>query len=54
MAITLAQGIMLGVFAIIAGLDSWLEILYIFRPMARMSMVRTKIVRFCRMRMVVT
>lgn len=32
MAITLAQGIMLGVFAIIAGLDSWLEILYIFRP----------------------
>jgi PTS system galactosamine-specific IIC component len=32
MAITLAQGIMLGVFAILAGLDSWLEVFYIFRP----------------------
>ncbi len=32
MAITLAQGILLGVFAIIAGLDSWLEVFYIFRP----------------------
>lgn len=32
MAITLIQGILLSVFAIIAGLDSWLEVLYIFRP----------------------
>ncbi|MDN6036726.1 MAG: PTS N-acetylgalactosamine transporter subunit IIC [Lactococcus raffinolactis] len=32
MAITLTQGLMLGIFAIVAGLDSWLEVLYIFRP----------------------
>lgn len=32
MSITLAQGIMLGIFAIFAGLDSWLEVFYIFRP----------------------
>lgn len=32
MPITLTQGILLGVFAIIAGLDSWLEVFYIFRP----------------------
>ncbi len=30
MPITLAQGLLLGIFAIIAGLDSWLEVfLYI-------------------------
>ena len=32
MPITLAQGLLLGIFAIIAGLDSWLEVFYIFRP----------------------
>lgn len=32
MAITLTQGLLLSIFAIIAGLDSWLEVLYIFRP----------------------
>lgn len=32
MAITLTQGLLLGIFAIIAGLDSWLEVFYIFRP----------------------
>ncbi|APX71685.1 PTS galactosamine transporter subunit IIC [Companilactobacillus allii] len=32
MAITMAQGLMLAIFAAIAGLDSWLEVLYIFRP----------------------
>lgn len=32
MAITLAQGVMLGLFAVVAGLDSWLEVFYIFRP----------------------
>ncbi|MGX7059847.1 PTS galactosamine transporter subunit IIC [Vagococcus humatus] len=32
MSITLTQGLLLGVFAIIAGLDSWLEVFYIFRP----------------------
>jgi len=32
MPITLTQGLLLGIFAIIAGLDSWLEVLYIFRP----------------------
>lgn len=32
MSITLVQGLMLAVFAVIAGLDSWLEVFYIFRP----------------------
>lgn len=32
MNITIVQGILLGLFAIIAGLDSWLEVFYIFRP----------------------
>jgi Phosphotransferase system, mannose/fructose/N-acetylgalactosamine-specific component IIC len=32
MAITLAQGLGLAIFAVLAGLDSWLEVLYIFRP----------------------
>lgn len=32
MTITLVQGLLLGVFAIIAGLDSWLEVFFIFRP----------------------
>lgn len=32
MSVTLMQGLLLGIFAIIAGLDSWLEVLYIFRP----------------------
>ncbi|KAF5438702.1 MULTISPECIES: PTS galactosamine transporter subunit IIC [Pediococcus] len=32
MSITLIQGLMLSIFAVIAGLDSWLEVLYIFRP----------------------
>lgn len=32
MTITLMQGLLLGIFAIIAGLDSWLEVFYIFRP----------------------
>ena len=32
MSITLTQGLMLSIFAVIAGLDSWLEVLYIFRP----------------------
>ncbi|MFT8950290.1 MAG: PTS galactosamine transporter subunit IIC [Liquorilactobacillus hordei] len=33
MAITLTQGILIAIFAIIAGIDFWLEGFYIFRPM---------------------
>nr|WP_276210917.1 PTS sugar transporter subunit IIC [Heyndrickxia coagulans] len=33
MDITLTQGILITIFAIIAGFDFWLEGLYIFRPM---------------------
>ncbi|MSE06801.1 PTS N-acetylgalactosamine transporter subunit IIC, partial [Lactobacillus salivarius] len=32
MSITLAQGLGLAIFAVLAGLDSWLEVFYIFRP----------------------
>ncbi|ETW68700.1 hypothetical protein N577_005080 [Lacticaseibacillus rhamnosus 2166] len=32
MAISLAQGLGLSIFAVLAGLDSWLEVFYIFRP----------------------
>lgn len=33
MSITLIQGLLIGLFAIIAGIDFWLEGFYIFRPM---------------------
>ena len=33
MSVTLVQGLLIGLFAIIAGIDFWLEGFYIFRPM---------------------
>ena len=33
MTVTLAQGIIVSIFALLAGIDFWLEGLYIFRPM---------------------
>ncbi|MCS6109238.1 PTS N-acetylgalactosamine transporter subunit IIC, partial [Clostridium botulinum] len=33
MQVTLMQGILIGIFAIISGIDFWWEGFYIFRPM---------------------
>ena len=33
MTVTLVQGLLIGLFAIIAGIDFWLEGFYLFRPM---------------------